>query len=102
MDAMPGCAIVSPRFRFETHDYNGRGMGRYNPRRRKPHMSRSRREFMTEATLATLAAMTASQANAQQTKEPPAGAPPAFGTALPSGPEVSPATFAEAEKLIRF
>ena len=63
-------------------------------------MSRSRREFMTEMTLAALAAMS-SRGEAQQTKEPPPGAPPAFGTAPPVGPEVSPATFAEAEKLVR-
>src|SRR5690349_1993967 len=63
-------------------------------------MSRSRREFMTEMTLAALAAMS-SRGEAQQTKEPPAGAPPAFGTAPPVGPEVSPATFADAEKLVR-
>jgi Asp-tRNA(Asn)/Glu-tRNA(Gln) amidotransferase A subunit family amidase len=31
----------------------------------------------------------------------PAGAPPAFGTASPAGPEVSAATFAEAEKLVQ-
>jgi hypothetical protein len=39
------------------------------------------------------------QAPAGQTQELPPGAPPAFGTAPPVGPEVSPATFAEAEKL---
>ena len=33
---------------------------------------------------------------------PPAGAPPAFGTAPDVGPPVSEATFAEAEKLVRF
>jgi Asp-tRNA(Asn)/Glu-tRNA(Gln) amidotransferase A subunit family amidase len=33
--------------------------------------------------------------------EPPAGTPPAFGTAPPVGPEVSPSTFAEAEKLVQ-
>jgi len=33
---------------------------------------------------------------------PPAGAPPAFGTAPDVGPSVSEATFAEAEKLVRF
>ncbi|HVH87938.1 MAG TPA: amidase, partial [Terriglobales bacterium] len=38
---------------------------------------------------------------AQQTTEPPPGMPPAFGTAPPVGPEVSPATFAEAEKLMQ-
>src|SRR6185312_15258356 len=33
--------------------------------------------------------------------EPPPGAPPAFGTAPAVGPEVSTATFAEAEKLVQ-
>lgn len=32
---------------------------------------------------------------------PPAGAPPAFGTAPPVGPQVSAVTFAEAEKLVQ-
>jgi Asp-tRNA(Asn)/Glu-tRNA(Gln) amidotransferase A subunit family amidase len=41
------------------------------------------------------------QAPAGQTQELPPGAPPAFGTAPPVGPEVSPATFAEAEKLVQ-
>jgi Asp-tRNA(Asn)/Glu-tRNA(Gln) amidotransferase A subunit family amidase len=41
------------------------------------------------------------QAPAEQTQELPPGAPPAFGTAPPVGPEVSPATFAEAEKLVQ-
>jgi Asp-tRNA(Asn)/Glu-tRNA(Gln) amidotransferase A subunit family amidase len=39
----------------------------------------------------------ASQAPANQTP----GAPPAFGTAPPVGPEVTPATFVEAEKLVQ-
>src|SRR5512140_1238340 len=64
-------------------------------------MSKSRRQFLTEASLAALAAMAASHVEAQQSKTPPPGAPPAFGTAPPVGPEVSPATFAEAEKLVR-
>ncbi len=64
-------------------------------------MSKSRRQFLTEASLAALAAMAASHVEAQQSKEPPPGAPPAFGTAPPVGPEVSPATFVEAERLIR-
>jgi Asp-tRNA(Asn)/Glu-tRNA(Gln) amidotransferase A subunit family amidase len=34
--------------------------------------------------------------------EPAPGTPPAFATAPPVGPEVSPATFAEAEKLVQF
>jgi Asp-tRNA(Asn)/Glu-tRNA(Gln) amidotransferase A subunit family amidase len=36
-----------------------------------------------------------------QTPNAPPGAPTAFGTAPPVGPEVSPATFAEAEKLVQ-
>jgi Asp-tRNA(Asn)/Glu-tRNA(Gln) amidotransferase A subunit family amidase len=50
----------------------------------------------------------ASRGNAQQKPptpatpaEPPPGTPPAFGTAPPVGPEVSPSTFAEAEQLMR-
>jgi Asp-tRNA(Asn)/Glu-tRNA(Gln) amidotransferase A subunit family amidase len=41
------------------------------------------------------------QTPAGQSQELPPGAPPAFGTAPPVGPEVSPATFAEAEKLVQ-
>ncbi|HEY6972401.1 MAG TPA: amidase [Candidatus Angelobacter sp.] len=65
-------------------------------------MSKSRREFLTHASLTLLgAAAAASGAEAQQTKEPPPGAPPAFGTAPPVGPEVESATFANAERLVR-
>ncbi len=64
-------------------------------------MPRSRREFLTYTSLGMLAA--AIQAKAQsptgQSQEMPPGAPPAFGTSPAVGPEVSPATFAEAEKL---
>jgi Asp-tRNA(Asn)/Glu-tRNA(Gln) amidotransferase A subunit family amidase len=51
--------------------------------------------------MVALAAMAVPRSGAQQTKEPPPGTPPAFGTAPPVGPEVSAATFAEAEKLVR-
>ena len=64
-------------------------------------MSKSRRQFLTNASLTLLGAAVASHAQTQQTQEPPAGAPPAFGTAPPVGPEVSPNTFAEAEKLMQ-
>jgi Asp-tRNA(Asn)/Glu-tRNA(Gln) amidotransferase A subunit family amidase len=65
-------------------------------------MSKSRREFLTQSTL-TLLASAASPALAQNPATPSTpGAPPAFGTAPAVGPEVSPATFAEAEKLIQF
>jgi Asp-tRNA(Asn)/Glu-tRNA(Gln) amidotransferase A subunit family amidase len=64
-------------------------------------MPRSRREFLAYSSLAMLAA--AVQAEAQppvaQTQDLPPGSPPAFGAAPAVGPEVSPATFAEAEKL---
>ena len=38
---------------------------------------------------------------AREAAGPPPGAPPAFGTAPAVGPRVSPATFAEAEKLVQ-
>src|SRR3954451_3363951 len=64
-------------------------------------MSKSRRQFLTEATVGVLGVAVASRSEAQQTPEATPGAPPAFGTAPPVGPEVSPATFAEAEKLMQ-
>src|SRR5581483_4384749 len=63
-------------------------------------MSKSRRQFLTQTTLGLLGAAVASRANAQKPGEPPAGAPPAFNTSPPVGPEVSSATFVEAEKLV--
>jgi Asp-tRNA(Asn)/Glu-tRNA(Gln) amidotransferase A subunit family amidase len=63
-------------------------------------MSKSRRQFLTHAPLALLGAAVASYGQTQNPAEPPPGAPPAFGTAPPVGPEVSPATFAQAEKLV--
>jgi Asp-tRNA(Asn)/Glu-tRNA(Gln) amidotransferase A subunit family amidase len=72
-------------------------------------MSKSRRQFLAQASLGLLGAAVASTVDAQQPTptpaqkpaEPPAGTPPAFGTAPAVGPEVSPATFAEAEKLMQ-
>jgi len=65
-------------------------------------MSKSRREFLTQSTLTLLgAATTASLAQNPATPTTP-GAPPAFGTAPAVGPEVTSATFAEAEKLVQF
>ena len=55
---------------------------------------------MTHAPLALLGAAVASYGQTQKPAELPPGAPPAFGTAPPVGPEVSPATFAQAEKLV--
>src|SRR5262245_10301778 len=68
-------------------------------------MAKTRREFLTDTSLGILGAAVAgtSSAAAQQQKpgEPPAGTPPAFGTGPAVGPEVSPATFAEAEKVVQ-
>jgi Asp-tRNA(Asn)/Glu-tRNA(Gln) amidotransferase A subunit family amidase len=69
-------------------------------------MPRSRREFLAYGSAGLLGA--AIQAKAQnpapainQNPSAPPGAPTAFGTAPPVGPEVSAATFAEAEKLVQ-
>lgn len=60
-------------------------------------MSKSRREF-----LVTSSAMLASAAaGAAEEQSPPVGTPPAFGTTPAVGPEVTPATFAAAEKLVQ-
>jgi Asp-tRNA(Asn)/Glu-tRNA(Gln) amidotransferase A subunit family amidase len=79
-------------------------------------MSTSRREFVTRtavgivgvAAIAELAAQTVAPSTAPTppaatppSAEPPPGSPPAFGTAPAVGPEVSAATFAEAEKLVQ-
>src|ERR1035437_791075 len=67
-------------------------------------MPRSRREFLAYSSLAILAAAVQAEAQpspAAQTQELPPGAPSAFGTSPAVGPEVSPATFVEAEKLVQ-
>jgi Asp-tRNA(Asn)/Glu-tRNA(Gln) amidotransferase A subunit family amidase len=72
-------------------------------------MSKSRRQFLTQTSLGILGAAVDTSADPQTlttelSQDPaqlPPGAPPAFGTAPPVGPVVSPATFAEAEKLVR-
>ena len=74
-------------------------------------MPESRREFLARTAAGVVAAAAASRAAAEtQTAaptprptppSPAAGTPPAFGTAPPVGPEVTAATLAEAEKLVR-
>jgi Asp-tRNA(Asn)/Glu-tRNA(Gln) amidotransferase A subunit family amidase len=71
--------------------------------------SESRREFLTKTSLGMAAGVVAitSKTSAQEaaqdpSQQQPAGAPPAFGTGPAVGPEVSPATFSEAEKLVQF
>jgi len=70
-------------------------------------MSESRREFLARAAAGAVGVAAASRAAEAQVAPPApqvtpvAGTPPAFGTAPPVGPEVSVATFAEAERLVR-
>ena len=69
----------------------------------------TRRQFLLTAPLgvlgASVLASSAIAATGDASKLPPAtpppGAPPAFGTAPQVGPEVTPVTFAEAEKLVQ-
>jgi Asp-tRNA(Asn)/Glu-tRNA(Gln) amidotransferase A subunit family amidase len=71
----------------------------------------SRRQFVEQAPLGLLAAIAACRgglSSPQTTPAPapggaaPAGAPPTFGTAPGVGPEVTPATFEEAERLVQW
>ncbi|HYL84753.1 MAG TPA: amidase [Candidatus Angelobacter sp.] len=62
-------------------------------------MPNSRRQFLAQTSLGLLGAAVAAKSEAQAPTQLPPGAPSAFGTGPAVGPEVSPATFAEAEKL---
>lgn len=66
-------------------------------------ISNSRRTFFKAASLSLLgaAAMRSQAQNPEQQNQPAPGTPPAFGTGPLVGPEVSPNTFAEAEKLVQ-
>jgi Asp-tRNA(Asn)/Glu-tRNA(Gln) amidotransferase A subunit family amidase len=64
-------------------------------------MPDSRRLFLAKASLGLLGAAVSLNAETQEPSQLPPGAPSAFGTGPAVGPEVSPATFAEAEKLAR-
>src|SRR3984957_8077245 len=65
-------------------------------------MSKSRRQFLTNSSLGLLGiAVTSCNEEKKPARELPPGAPPAFATAPPVGPDVSPLTFAEAEKLVQ-
>src|ERR1700756_1549555 len=65
-------------------------------------MTRSRRQFLTRASMGVLIGAAGCRTGEQQSSELPPGAPPAFGTSPDVGPPVQPATFAEAEKLVQF
>jgi Asp-tRNA(Asn)/Glu-tRNA(Gln) amidotransferase A subunit family amidase len=73
-------------------------------------MAKSRRHFLATTSLGLLGAAAALDAQAQNPtgqnpgqnpKDLPPGTPPAFGTGPLVGPEVSPTTFAEAQKLVQ-
>ena len=68
-------------------------------------MSRTRRDFLARSAAGLVGAVAATATASGQSGQPgqqlPAASPPVFGTAPPVGPPVSPATFAEAEKLVR-
>ena len=72
------------------------------PKLTKADKLQSRRKFLVGTSLGVLGAAVQAQAPASQNpaNQTP-GAPPAFGTAPPVGPEVTPATFIEAEKLVQ-
>jgi Asp-tRNA(Asn)/Glu-tRNA(Gln) amidotransferase A subunit family amidase len=66
------------------------------------YMSKSRRRFLSSATIGLAAAATACRKSVETTAvDQTPGAPPAFGTAPEVGPKVSASTFAEAEKLVQ-
>ena len=64
-------------------------------------MSKSRRQFLAHSSLGLLGVAVTSCNQEKKPAELPPGAPPAFATAPPVGPEVIPLTFAEAEKLVQ-
>ncbi len=63
----------------------------------------TRRQFLVQAPVGLLGVLAACRAEeapgSGDAQAPTAGAPPAFNTGAPVGPEVSPSTFAEAQKL---
>src|SRR5271157_4941331 len=65
-------------------------------------MSKSRRQFLSGASIGLAAAATACRKSVETVAvDQTPGAPPAFGTTPEVGPKVSAATFAEAEKLVQ-
>ncbi len=62
---------------------------------------KSRRNFLIASPLTVIAATALQPSLAANSPAPTPGAPPTFGTLPAVGPEVSPATFAEAEKLMQ-
>ncbi|MDP9007806.1 MAG: amidase [Pseudomonadota bacterium] len=64
-------------------------------------MKNSRRRFLTSASLGVVGATIGAYEAASAQSSAPPGAPSAFATSPPAGPEVSAATFGEAEKLMQ-
>jgi Asp-tRNA(Asn)/Glu-tRNA(Gln) amidotransferase A subunit family amidase len=65
-------------------------------------MSETRRRFLKSSVLGLAAAAAAPRgARGDEQAQTPPGMPPAFGTGPSVGPEVTPATIAEAEKLVQ-
>src|SRR5271169_3317099 len=86
------------------------GQERSGRMRRGAMMRKTRREFLAETSMGVAVGVMgvgAAEAGCHKaTQEPsteqqPAGTPPAFGTGPAVGPEVSPGTLAEAEKLVQ-
>ena len=61
----------------------------------------SRRQFLVKAPIGLFGAVALTSHAEESKPEAPQGAPPTFGTAPAVGPEVTIATFAEAEKLVQ-
>ena len=69
-----------------------------------PSMFSMRRRFLKRSVLGLVGIAAADGARAfagEPVQEPPPGTPPAFGTGPAVGPEVTPATIAEAERLVQ-
>src|SRR5579871_273931 len=64
-------------------------------------MTSTRRRFLGQLSLALAGAAVAAQSQVQNPPTTTPGAPPAFGTAPPVGPEVSADDFAHAQKLVQ-
>ena len=66
-------------------------------------MGGSRRQFLVSGALGALGAVAGPEIRTVDAQVPAStpGAPPAFGTAPPVGPEVTEATIAAAEKLVQ-
>src|SRR5215831_12841275 len=64
-------------------------------------MSESRRDFLATIGWAGAAIGLGASRAQEPIAAPPAGMPPAFGTGPGAGPEVSPTTFGEAQKLVQ-